>query len=335
MPVSPVATTLTRNSVRTWSSLGEQAVGVGDEDAPAAVAVAGRHLARWRRPAPRAASSARVQQLDLAWPWRRRPGRISTALTRRARLAGEGHRRGRRRRPRGPRPPPPRPRPSRPASVRSAVWAKPVVSPDHDPDAGAAVAPGRDLLDLAVVEARPTTSACPRRRPRRSRRRCAGAAPSTRSTTSWSIRSVSALASVVWSAMPPSLPRPPRPPPSGALGSAPTTHPVAKPDPSVHGRRDRTQYGEIGHERRCRADERARRGCGGRGSAGAPAAPGPAEGRRIELGRGRRSEAPCPVRPAPPSAPQRRPRHCRAKRVGASRSAAADGDEATAVGRTR
>ena len=44
---------------------GEQAVAVGDQDAAAAVAVAGRHLADGRRPAERATSSARVSSSTL------------------------------------------------------------------------------------------------------------------------------------------------------------------------------------------------------------------------------------------------------------------------------
>ncbi len=72
-----------RNSVRTWSSLGEQAVGVGDEDPLAAVAVAGRDLddgtagGRGRR--RRRAAAGRPW-----WPWRRRrgtPRRRSTGRT--------------------------------------------------------------------------------------------------------------------------------------------------------------------------------------------------------------------------------------------------------------
>ncbi len=43
-----------------------------------------------------------------------------------------------------------------------------------DPDAGAAVAAGGQLLDPARRRAGPTSPACPRRTPRRSRRRCGG-----------------------------------------------------------------------------------------------------------------------------------------------------------------
>ena len=41
-----------------------------------------------------------------------------------------------------------------PASLRSAVWANPVVLATHDADPRARSRPGHELLDLAVVEAR-------------------------------------------------------------------------------------------------------------------------------------------------------------------------------------
>ena len=53
--------------------VGEQAVGVGDEDPLAAVAVAGRHLHDRRRRRPRAASSMRCSSSTLR-PWARRRG---------------------------------------------------------------------------------------------------------------------------------------------------------------------------------------------------------------------------------------------------------------------
>ena len=62
----------------------------------------------------------------------------------------------------------------RPASERSAVWANPVVSPTTTRMPAPRSRPGAQLLDPAVVEAGRRWPACPRRTPRRSRRRCAG-----------------------------------------------------------------------------------------------------------------------------------------------------------------
>ena len=90
----------------------------------------------WRTapPADRAASSARVSSSTLA--------ALATVSGRTPTAAGEPWRRRSRATVRAS-PPPPRAAAapaaaaaaSRPASDRSAVWAKPVVSPDHDPDA--------------------------------------------------------------------------------------------------------------------------------------------------------------------------------------------------------
>ena len=92
-----------------------------------------------------------------ARPWS--PWRPSRAASRSRSARGATTRRERR--PSRTPPPPPRAAAAAasaavrsPASVRSAVWAKPVVSPLDDPDAGAAVAARRELLDLAVVEQR-------------------------------------------------------------------------------------------------------------------------------------------------------------------------------------
>ena len=65
MPVSPVATTLIAEQGAHLLVVGQQAVGVGDQDPLAAVAVAGRHLHDRRRRLARAASSTPLQQLDL------------------------------------------------------------------------------------------------------------------------------------------------------------------------------------------------------------------------------------------------------------------------------
>ena len=191
MPVSPTATHDDENRVRTWSSSASRPVAVGHEDPAAAVAVAGHApgvIGRRPRPGPPrrpgASSSTLVGLGDVARAGSRRRwaggavrGGSSADLARRPRRPGR-------------RPPPPRPRRAgRPR--RSAVWAKPVVSPDDDPDAGAAVAARGQLLDLAVVEHGGRRRACPRRTPRRSRRRCAGRQPRTRWMTASSITETS------------------------------------------------------------------------------------------------------------------------------------------------
>ena len=90
--------------------LGEQAVAVGDEDAPAAVAVAGGDLGDGRAGAAGGGVGS-AEEVDLAWPWRRPPGRIAMSLGRgaswRVRATSTT-----RRRPSGPPRRPPRPRPA-------------------------------------------------------------------------------------------------------------------------------------------------------------------------------------------------------------------------------
>ena len=124
-------------------------------------------------PSSRAAASARREQLDLARASRpSRAARLSASsgVARRRRVSATTC----------VPPPPPRAAPAaasaasrRPSAERSAVCANPVVSPRTTRKPGAAVATGDELLDAAVVEAARSTTAGPRRTPRRSHRRCA------------------------------------------------------------------------------------------------------------------------------------------------------------------
>ena len=149
--------------------LGQQAVAVGHEDPPAAVAVAGADLgdgAVGGRGRPRRPGAA----ARPCGPWGRpRAGaRRPTGCVVGCRV--EGDRAG-----------------AAPAALRgrgpaaSAAAEQPGLGQvggvgeaggvaRHDPDAGAPVAARGQLLDPAVVEDAPTRTACPRRTPRRSRR---------------------------------------------------------------------------------------------------------------------------------------------------------------------
>ena len=151
MPVSPRPRTAPMKRVRTWSSVGEEAVAVGDEDAPPAVAVAALTWRDRAALAPAAASSARCSSSTL-----RGLGDVSGRIAdRSSRGVVAGRVSATVRTP----PPPPRAAAAaasaaarKPASDRSAVWAKPVVSPRTTRMPAPRSRPGRELLDLAVVE---------------------------------------------------------------------------------------------------------------------------------------------------------------------------------------
>ena len=148
-----MATPITRNSVRDLVVLGEQAVAVGDEDAAPAVGVARPMTCVMAEPSAARGRVGPLEQLDLASPWRRPRGRSATSLgagaSCRAR-ATSAHAAAARE---------PRPPAASAAAAQAGLGQVGGVGEaggvaDDDPDAGAAVAPGAELLDLAVVERR-------------------------------------------------------------------------------------------------------------------------------------------------------------------------------------
>ena len=161
-----------RSRVRTWSSSASRPSLLATRMRRRLSAHPGAHLLDRRRPRP-------------GRP--RRPAGSSSTLARLGDGLGQhgdvvGARRGDLRVRSTTRSPPPPPRAAaaaasaaarRPASERSAVWAKPVVSPTTTRMPAPRSRPERELLDPAVVEAGRRRPACPRRTPRRSRRRSA------------------------------------------------------------------------------------------------------------------------------------------------------------------
>ena len=152
MPVSPLATALIRSRRADLLVVGEQAVGVGDEDALAAVAVAGRHLddrGAGRRGRPRRPAAA-------ARPW----SALATVVGVRARRCSTGGAPACGSRATVRAPPPPWLAAAAAASAAAAQAGLGEVGgvgeagglARDDPDAGAAVAAAGHLLDPAVVE---------------------------------------------------------------------------------------------------------------------------------------------------------------------------------------